>query len=91
MSPQTNPDYQEIRQIVLDAIEPIKEQLKDIAASLRNDYARKDVVEPRIEAIEEQMRELKQAQVTSPQKFLMYAGSLAALIWTLIEILTHLK
>lgn len=91
MSPQNNTDYQEIRQIVLDAIEPLKEQLDRIYDSLKDDYARKDVIEPKIRVLEDQIKELKDAQVSTPQKLLMYAGSLAALIWTVFQILSRLK
>ncbi|GHO55534.1 YtxH domain-containing protein [Ktedonobacter robiniae] len=91
MSPQINPDYQEIRQIVVDAIEPLKEQLDRIYESLKDDYARKDVVEPQIEHLREEVKNLKEQVVSTPQKLLMYVGSIAALIWTLYNILQTFK
>ncbi|GHO45199.1 hypothetical protein [Ktedonospora formicarum] len=91
MAPQINPDnYQEIRQIVVDAIEPLKEQLDRIYESLKDDYARKDVIEPQIDALRNEVKSLKEQVIGTPQKLLMYAGSLAALIWTLINIFQYL-
>jgi len=67
------------------------EQLREIATALKEDYARKDVINPQIEALRNEVKNLKEQIISTPQKLLMYAGSIAALIWTLYNILHSMK
>ncbi len=89
MSPQIN-DYHEIRTIVVDAIEPLKEQLREIAASLKEEYARKDVVDPQLKDLRDDVKDLQNQQLTAPQRWLVYICTLAGLLLTLLNILSHI-
>ncbi len=88
MSPQIN-DYNEIRQIIVDAIEPLKDQLREIAMSLKEEYARKDVLDPQLKSLQEEVSNLKQQVLSAPQRYLLYVCSIAGLVLTLLNIMTH--
>lgn len=89
MSPQTNSDYSEIRQIVLDAIEPLRDQLKEIAVSLKEEYARKDLMDTQLADLREKVNNLQSQVISAPQKLLLYICSIAGLVLTLLNIMTH--
>ena len=86
MSPQINDNYSEIRQIIVDAIEPLKEQLREIAASLKEDYARKDVINPQLDALRKQLEDLQKQALSAPKRYLVYTCTIAGLISTILTI-----
>lgn len=90
MSPQINDNYSEIRQIIVDAIEPLKEQLREIAASLKEDYARKDVINPQLDALRKQLEDLQKQALSAPKRYLVYICTIAGLISTILTIASHM-
>lgn len=89
-------NYSDIRQIINDAVEPIREQLDRIYESLITDFVRKDSIEPRIKALEDRLdiakkehEELEQHIMSTPQRYILYGSSIVGLILSLVSIFSH--
>lgn len=90
--------YADIRQIVIDAVNPIKEQLDRIYDSLTHEFVRKDANDARITAMQEKITdlekhcdELEARIIGTPQRYLLFATGVISAIVSLVTLLTHLK
>lgn len=87
---QNQTSYTEIRQIVVDAISPLKEQLDRIYESLGKEFVRKDVYDAQQTAFNADYTEFKNEMRGKSQRLLVSTASVLGLIVTIFTILQFL-
>lgn len=91
-------EYHEIRQIILDAIRPLQDQLDRIHQALSSEFVRKEAIEPRILELQrdlaeaqEQLKDLREQILSTPQRAIVMLASITSLILSLLSLLHLLK
>lgn len=89
--------YADIRQIVIDAVSPIKEQLDRLYDSLSKEFYRKDALEPQLQSLKEDLEELKQANkelkaqvLNTPQKIMLSLATLVGLALSILSLAQYI-
>ena len=67
------------------------DRLLDSFEALRKELVARDTLEPQLKSLQEQIKEIKQAQISRSERFALWIAGLAGLGTLLFEILTRLR